>query len=328
MNVLVSNSCNRRCPYCFAAERVSYTTRDAAQARPAPRFISLQDFDRVLDFACRSKVKKLGILGGEPSTHPEFPALLERALDRRLPIKVFTNGLWRDRDIETVGRFDEALTKRLSLVVNVNEPSITSEREQARQRRLFEALGDRCLPSFNIYDVGFDASFLVDLIARYGMRRHIRLGVAQPLAEMSSEHVPVERYPELAPSLMKLVDRCDEHDISVGFDCGFTLCMFSPEEIGRMHLAGCEFKSSCGPAVDVGTDLSVWSCFPLSTFAGGVVLQDFEDMRSLVRHFQTQFARLYATGSMDACIGCKHLKRKQCTGGCAAHVHRRMSPCA
>jgi sulfatase maturation enzyme AslB (radical SAM superfamily) len=328
LNVLVSNSCNRRCPYCFAAERVSYTSSEGSEPKAAPRFISVEDFDRVVEFAARSRVGKFGILGGEPSTHPRFPALLERALQKELEVKVFTNGLWRARDIEAVGRLEGDLAKRLTLVVNVNQPEITQQREQERQRRLLEALGRMCVLSFNVYDVEFDPLFLIDLILRFKTRRHIRLGVAQPLAELESEHVGVERYGELSPRIMKLVEACDEHDIAVGFDCGFTLCMFTPEQIGRLQLAGSRFKASCGPAVDVGTDLSIWSCFPLSTFAGGASLTDFENVEQVVRYFQKQYERLYWTGAMAECVGCKYLKRRQCPGGCAAHVYRKFDPCA
>ncbi len=327
MNVLVSNTCNRRCSYCFAAERVSYTTRQQSEARAAPPFISEDDFERAVEFACRNRVRKFGILGGEPSTHPRFVSLLERALAGGLDVKVFTNGMWRPRDIEAVAGFGGDARRRLTLVTNLNQPDETPDHERRRQERFLEELGRCALPSFNIYRLGFDPLFLVDTIERHAMRRHIRLGVAQPLAEHDSEFIAVEDYPRLAPTLMALAEACDSRDITIGFDCGFTLCMFTPEQIGRLQLAGCRFKASCGPAVDVGTDLSVWACFPLSTFARGAALDDFGSLAEIVDHFAEEYDRLYWTGVLPQCIDCRHRRRRQCPGGCAAHVYRSFNPC-
>ncbi len=125
--------------------------------------------------------------------------------------------------------------------------------------------------------------------------------------------------------IMRLVNNCDEEDISVGFDCGFVLCMFTEEEIGRLFLANARFRSSCGVVLDIGTDLSVWACFPLSTFCRGVHLTDYGSIAEVSRYFDNEFGRLYNTGAMDQCITCKYRKRKQCTGGCASHVYRRLN---
>ena len=110
---------------------------------------------------------------------------------------------------------------------------------------------------------------------------------------------------------MKLAERCDELDITLGFDCGFILCMFTEEEIGKLQLYGANFKSSCGSPIDIGTDMSVWACFPLSTFAKGYQLKDYETIKDLNQSFEKQFGRLYNAGAMDKCADCKYRRRKQ-----------------
>ena len=81
-------------------------------------------------------------------------------------------------------------------------------------------------------------------------------------------------------------------------------------------------RARCGPTVDVGTDLSAWACFPLSTCSERVRLDDFPSLPSLVQHFQGQFESLYGHGVFDECAECRHRRRKQCAGGCAAQVYR------
>jgi organic radical activating enzyme len=323
LNVLLTNRCNRRCPYCFASERIAYTTA-GERRRAAPRFISEESFRKVVAFAAKSKQRALGILGGEPSLHPQFADLLAMALGARLDAKVFTNGIWRPAQIDAVAEVAAASRGRLHIVVNVNEPALTPPAQRAAQDRLLARLGRWCSLSFNVYRAGCDPSFLVDLILRHRSKRNIRLGLAQPLAAQRSQHLDAADYRQVAPAVVALARRCGEHDIRLGFDCGFTLCMFTAEQLGELMLAGCRVKAVCVPALDIGTDLSAWACFPLSALATEVKLTDFVDAGAMHDYFRERYARLYAAGALPACVGCALRRRRQCAGGCAAHAYRRL----
>jgi len=323
MNILLASQCNRRCSYCFAQERISF---DRGEPRKAPLFISDDDFRAAIAFARRSRLREVGILGGEPSLHPRFLDLLGLAWQDGLHTKIFSNGLWREQDIAEVEERGAAAREDMHVVVNVNGPERTPAREQRAQEDLLRRIGPLCLLSYNISRLEFDPSFLVDLILDYETQPSIRLGVAEPLARQEAEHVPVAEYRRLAPTLLSLAEACDANDIQLGFDCGFVFCMFTPTELGRLAHAGVQFRSSCGPAVDVGTDLSTWSCFPLSTFGQGRLLTEFDDMDSLTRHFREELEPLFRAGTLPECAGCRHRKRERCTGGCAAHVYRSLNP--
>ncbi|MFH2010811.1 MAG: radical SAM protein [bacterium] len=325
MNILLTSECNRRCSYCFAAERISYDA-DGATPHQAPRFMSRESFGACLELAQRSKQRTIGVLGGEPSLHPDFVRLLEDAWDKGLRTKIFTNGCWPKKHLEAVVKRAPEAGRLLRLVVNLNHPLETPMRERQAQHQFLQALGTHCALSFNIHSAALDPLFLVEVVRSYHTRRDIRLGVAQPLAEAGNSHIDVDDYRKMVPALMRLMEACDRSDIQMGFDCGFTLCMFTAEELGRLRLAGARFKSDCGPVVDVGTDLSVWACFPLSTLSSGVSLTDFENLRELVQYFRKRFDRLYRTGALRECVDCKHRRRKHCSGGCAAHVYRRYNP--
>jgi hypothetical protein len=327
LNILLTNTCTRNCPYCFARERVRLA-EESTSPRPAPRYISREDFGRALSFAKTGGPREIGILGGEPSMHPEFLQLLDDAWEAGLHTKIFSNGMWRKEDLEALSRrtFPGRRRKPFHVVLNMNEPRRTPAHEQAAQHELLSRLGRDSTLSFNISTLDFDPLFLVDAIVEHRSKRHIRLGVAQPLAQLANEHIPVDRYAQMAPTLMRLAERCDQHNIRLGFDCGFLLCMFTEEQHGRLVLAGARFRADCGPTVDVGTDLSAWACFPLSTFSQGVMLRDFDKLPDLVRHFERHFRRLYRTGVLPECVSCRHRRRRQCAAGCAAHVYRTVMP--
>ena len=293
----------------------------------SPPFIRAEDFRTTLDFAVASGQRVIGILGGEPSTHPQLLDLLRMAWDAGIATKVFTNGLWRRADREAIARLAPEHERLLSLIVNLNHPDDTPPGEQRGQAAFLEATGKHCVLSHNLFRIDTDPAFLVDRVLRHRTRREIRLGIAQPTVGLETTVLDVSQYPKLAPAVIRLVRLCDEHDIRVGFDCGFTLCMFTPEELGVLQLAGARFRSHCGPAIDIGTDLGVFPCFPLSKLVGDERLDAFTDVRQVTDHFRNQFARLYRTGVLEQCRDCHHLRRGRCSGGCAAHVHREFQPC-
>ncbi len=321
MNVLVTSVCNRRCPYCFAASRVSDAKPDVERAQGSST-ISMADFDRALAFASKHE-PVVGILGGEPSLHPQFSQLIERTWAAGFRTKVFTNGIWTEATLVAVEGLAERTPENLRLIVNTNHPDITPQRERVAQQGLFSRLPEHCSLSFNIHSLRQELGFLVDVILSHGLRRDIRLGIAAPLAEQASEFIPVSDYPKTAPLIMALAERCDAHDIHIGFDCGFTLCMFAPEQLGLLQTWGADFKATCGPVIDIGVDLTAWACFPLATLCKSVSIDEFRDSHELSNYFADYFESLYSTGALTECIDCKHLKRKRCKGACAAHTYRR-----
>jgi sulfatase maturation enzyme AslB (radical SAM superfamily) len=325
MNILLTERCTRRCPYCFASSGVRPSGEPASE-RP---FIRREDFAFALEFAARSGERVIGLLGGEPSLHPEFPELLLLALERFAPtgrIKVFTNGMWpREHFRALAGRLGPTLRRRLAIIVNVNPVEISSGEERAQQVELFEGLGDCCSLSANLYEPDLELGHLVQLITAHRLRPHIRLAIAQPLVGRETTFVPVEEYPELAPTILELAGRCDERDISLGFDCGMPLCMFTAEQLGRLQLSGCLLRATCAPTVDVGPDLSVWACFPLSRLTSPLRLTDARSVAQLVGRLRGELFELYSAGSRRECSRCRHFLRRQCAGGCAAHALLRRS---
>ena len=71
-NLVITRSCVRHCPYCFASEYM-----DKADA-----CMSWDDYIYALDFMARSKVDAVAVMGGEPSLHPHFVEFIEYALLR------------------------------------------------------------------------------------------------------------------------------------------------------------------------------------------------------------------------------------------------------
>ena len=164
--------------------------------------------------------------------------------------------------------------------------------------------------------------FLLDYIVDYGLGRHIRLGLAHPIPGAKNMFIAPTDFASVKEILMKNFFKMAQLSIVPGFDCGFPLCMFNDEELGKIFKYSLgQMSFQCGPAIDIGTDLSCWSCFPLSDF-NKKSLFDFNSFRELHEFYEAkiQEVRREVKGIYLECDDCDNNKFGLCSGGCLAHI--------
>lgn len=318
-NVLLTNYCNRSCPYCFAKEKVhsnSYSSGGNDPSLPGEyMFISMKDLGKVLSFLKKSKTRDISFLGGEPTLHPRFRDMVRLAIDEGFSLKVFSNGLMK----KETAQFISDLKENVKVIVNLNHPQNQDSMQLDHAYMTLSILGEKAALSCNIYRSDMDIHYLIDRILEFKLDKRIRVGMAVPILGENNSFLPRDHYRSVGRQLADFSNDCAEHDISLGLDCGFTLCMFTPEEIGRMKMNNVEINIFCSPIIDIGPDLNVWSCFPLSGLAN-VHLEDFEDIQQLVGFYEKKFNAYKHVGSIPECIGCPQIRRQQCFGGCIVHT--------
>lgn len=323
-NVLLTNLCNRKCPYCFAMQKVY--GREGSVENPKiktslrnndNRYMTINNLKKVIEFLKRSDVKLISLLGGEPTLHPKFIEIVETVLKADFEVKIFTNGLMSKK----IANFLRETQERITIVVNLNKPDETSLSQWEQVNNVLSIIGDKAALSFNVYKANCDMDFLIDTILKHDLDKNIRVGIALPILGANNSYLPLEDYRKVGKMLADFTDRCAEHDIILGLDCGFTLCMFTPEEIGRMRLNNAQLNIFCKPIIDIGPNLDVWCCFPLS-MVEIVRLEDFANRQQLVDYYDRKFSAYKHAGSLPNCIGCPQLRRQQCYGGCIVHTMR------
>ena len=311
-NILLTDFCNRGCAYCFARKKIATDTDGTDQVSGT---ISMENVDTAIDFLKRSGVGTFTALGGEPTLHPHFPDILDRAYAADLNVRIFSNGLI---PIEHLSYLEQVDPGRTSIVININEPKEYRSDQWAQTISTLKHLGSMISLGFNIYNKQFDSSFIVELTVGHGLRKVIRIGLAQPIYGADNAYIPVKEYPDIAGKIVALAKRCSEYDIALDFDCGFTLCMFSETQLGELYFSGTPFVFSCPTVIDIGTNLDVWHCFPLSTIMN-THLGKFENRNEIVRFYYEKLYPYRRLGSMDECRSCMHLRRGFCSGGCLSH---------
>jgi radical SAM protein with 4Fe4S-binding SPASM domain len=313
-NVLLTDDCVRSCPYCFAREE---------KKKKEPGFLSWDDFIHITDMHEISGQKAIALLGGEPTLHPYFVEFVMYLIERNIHVNVFTSGIMSDEKFQESVRWLAGVhPEKLSFVCNINHPEISPPSEQEKIKRFLQYFGHFTVPGYNIYKKDFDLSFLFQLINEYGLKRHLRVGIAHPIIGYKNKFIKIEEIKDVGRKLVHFFPVFERLKIRIGFDCGFPMCMFSEEELGRLFkLNNGVLRFTCGPVFDIGHDGKVWSCFPLKNYHQKSIY-DFNTIQEIIRFYEDLHRRIRveAAGIYEECDSCEHRQGDLCMGGCLAHL--------
>jgi len=311
MNILFTNYCNQQCPYCFAAYKLKQN--QAAEKS----YISLNNLKKVLNFCKKSRISYIGILGGEPTLHPDFSKAIKMIVNEGLHFKIFSNGIIRkEKDVLFLRDIDD---KMCDIAININAKNSYKRGEYGVVKETLKILHKKISLAFNIYKENFKVCFLIELIKKYNLKKKVRLGIASPVLGYNNQYVPLDKHRIIAKKIVEFVSKCDKTDISCSFDCGFTLCSFTKPECGELQYFNSPLATFCNTALDVAPDLTVWRCFATSALWNRN-LTDFKNIDEALRFFEDKFKAFQEIGATEKCFRCKYLRRKQCGGGCLVHT--------
>ncbi len=318
-NIAITESCNLNCKYCFANEYVNKHRND----------ITFNNFIIAKDFILSSKEfnGRIGIIGGEPTVHPEFDRILSNLeQDERVKsVTIFTNGIRLNEFFPLV------IKSKFKFLINLNSPldignefykqilsNIDKLIENGKQRDLTLGL--------NIYKPDLDYSFYIEALESR-MLQTARLSITVPNGKQA---VGLERHIEFKKILYKLIVELMFRGIKFLIDCNKPpKCTFSEEEIDKLSLIGaCDLKKphgidlgtcSCNPVIDILPDLTAIRCFGLSRISK-VKISDFATIGDLREYYIKVFDdKLISSPMKVGCIDCPLYKEQKCNGGCFAN---------
>lgn len=317
-NLVVSNTCNLHCSFCFARDYL----HDQSGAAP---FLSPEAYDKRLDFLARSGMDEVRLIGGEPTLHPGFARLLGRALERFAKVVVFSNGLAGEA---VLAALEAVSPEALTVMINTSASGPTgvlSEQEQARRAAVMRRLGRRAMAGYTIASPDFDCDFLLALIHETGCRTSLRLGLAQPAPGGKNAWLSPRDYPAAGERIAAFALRAAGQGVRVELDCGFVRCMFSQASFDALMRANTRFVSNCSPVLDVDLDGQASHCFPLAgkftaPLSASVRAQDLrERLGQAVRPYRL-------AGIYPECSSCALRLAQECSGGCLALTIQRFHP--
>jgi hypothetical protein len=315
-NISISNVCNLKCPYCFAATHM----HSAGKTKPA--FIDVETFAERLDFLARSGIDQIRLIGGEPTLHPDFLELIDLALERGKKLLIFSHGLIPERALRCL----ETIPPLKCLVlINTNATRSTGGPDQdevAQRETSFRRLGLRAVPGFNIYQPNFRLEPILALIRATGCSPTIRLGLAHPMLSGTNIYLHTKHYPEVGCRLAHFAQIAAAEGVRLELDCGFVRCMFTEKELAILQESGTDLGWRCNPILDIGIDGRAIHCFPL-TGRWEIPVENDSAAAALRQQFTRITDPYHLTGIYKACATCGHKQSGNCHGGCLAHIIRR-----
>lgn len=316
-NLMITKECNLRCDYCFANEFVN-KQKDV---------MSLDNFKKCLAFLSCDPGERIGLIGGEPTTHPELDKMLAAIIDS--PFRsacLFTNGILLDKYM------NELRNSRFQILINLNAPEKTGQSNYDRiLHNMDEMINHHYMREqvgvgINLYAPDMDYEYLLDVLKSFRLPK-VRVSVAVPNMEEKQEMNPLDYFHRMEGLVRKFVEDVLSINVAPEFDCNYLPgCLFHEDEKKRYkqyeHILRCSNLSAhpiCTPAVDILPDLKVVRCFGVSSLYK-VNLLDFRNIEEIRRHFMMEIDALaYHILPDKACGECREYRAGLCSCGCYAY---------
>ena len=304
-NLVLTTSCNRRCAWCFAG------------LESPGREMSIGDARALMDFVSASGSSEVSLLGGEPTLAPEFSEILQMALARGFDVLIFSNGVMPASALDAILRAP-AQRCRIMLNLNIGE-QIPSEQEHAAA-----SLGERAFVGVNIHRPGLPLAEAAEFVKTFGLRRVIRLGLAQPRLDRRNSWLYPRDYQRIGGEIEEFLERFGPEGFSVDLDCGFVPCMFTAHGMELLQMSAGEIGNRCGAIPDLMPDMTSVHCFPLAELDQLPVegTATFPQLRKL---HEQRAAPYRQVGVFRECASCAFRRAGDCSGGCIAAAMLRVN---
>jgi hypothetical protein len=286
---------------------------------PGGSSLSWENLIYLADFLLSSSQRQVSLVGGEPAMHPQCVDFILYLLDRGFDVTLRTDGIMSPSRLEGFrGHLAQAPMERFKVICNLPDPvqSRALPQETQRLHRFLEVMGPWTQAGFMIDRVDFSLDFLFDSISRFGLKRQLRLGLAQPLPGSQAGFIQAEDMRRAVERLYSYRPRFETDRVRPDLGCGFPLCRFSDAELGWLYRAGGHCPGGCGPALDISPDLSVSHCFPLAPYQSKSLFE-FDSLEQLAGHFGRwrDEAAAKNAGIYKDCDDCRSREDGGCRGG-------------
>ena len=314
-NIVLTNRCNLKCPYCFASDFTSCESED----------MSLDNFMKALDFSAPDG--SVGLIGGEPLIYKNIDTVLGILKNdpRFLRINIYTNGVFIDRCI------NQLTDHRFHILINVNSSEdigISAFEKTDKNIALLceRGMHDHITLGINIYKEAQDFSEFLNLTQKYSFDR-IRVCVTIP---KNREECAQNYFLRMKKAMFSLYERLYKSGIAPCYDCNvIPSCIYTREEksfLLKMPYISQRERSLllgeacvCPPIIDIYPDLTATRCFGCSSEARANIL-DFESINDLKNYFFMWVdSKKVHTLSRPECKDCYKFNTFACFGGCLCY---------
>lgn len=318
-NIAITTYCNLHCPYCFADTMIN--TEDIKN-------ISLEQFEFICNWILKDKnnnePRNIGLIGGEPTLHPQFKdilILINKILNRQKNCTsiLFTNGVYLEQYIPFIPEI-------MSILININTPNAMSQEQWKKLNQTLDKIyilgwftDKKAHLGCNICMEIDDYSFIWNIVDKYNIK-HIRVSVTAPTKEEYKNNKDLY-YRTMIPKFLSFVKEAEKRSVILGKDCNqIPECYY--DNLIDLKLVQKILKNDekhsihCGPVIDITPDFKASACF------GAYETVDcnlFNNLNELQYFLLNQFVMpKFKNNCTGQCKECKKHELFMCQGGCLA----------
>ena len=317
-NIMLTYRCNLRCPYCFANEFVNKEDMD----------ISLENFDKALDFIATDETGRVGLIGGEPLIHRRFKDIMEKLIfDNRFEkIVIYTNGLLIDKYI------NQLVHPKTTFLVNCNSPEDIGVENYKKLVSNLDILykqyymKNQINLGINLYDMEKDYTYIIELLKRYCLHK-LRISITVPDFSKCNNIDIIDYFRSKKKFILRFLEDMDAIHVVPYYDCNKPpMCIWTDDETEWIKNYVCKYTteestlygshSFCQPVIDILPDLTAVRCFGMSDFKK-VRIADFKNISDVRYYFIGLIDECaYKLPASPVCIDCYERKIQKCSAGC------------
>jgi len=308
--IAINYGCNMNCGYCLTAMNTS-----------SGKFMSLPDAELISRWLVDQKITDLGLLGGEPTMHPQFKDITRLFGEHGLKLSIPTNALFNEGKKEA---FEMGVYKLA--IVHLNDDYFYRKGEFEIIKENAKFLADCGLEVEIRYVVHMPAipeRFIYEF-ADFISATTVNFSIARPDASGGAFYLPVRTTRLILPEVYRSVRFFRDHGFQSSISAALLpLCVisgyedaFMSGEEGFCSRNNGKFDSSIVINPDLTAD--VCTSVPISTGTKRVV--DFLDLDDVKSSLEARFENLRVEPLFSDCLTCPDFNTR-CQGGCLVYKY-------
>lgn len=312
MNYVITTNCNKGCPYCFAHEN---------RKNDPNSFMDLEKFKKLLGKS-ESHVK---LIGGEPTQHPDFKAIVQELVDQKKDFTLISNFLFGE---EVLNIILYALDNvRVSFLVNATDLDIGgritkwSNNYNTIYKKLYAVDREQELSIglTLVNDLKYYLSYLDMIIDNVAAVENLRLSISFPGDKEDKNKFEFIKNKELGTMFLGMIHHAISKGIKPNIDCVLFPCLFkNKEEFKYINKFVDKIETKCGengsPA-DIFPDETISYCYPLKESIS-LDTNKYDRMELANQDMMLRYKMMKSQVSLpEACLECRFLGNI-CDGPC------------
>jgi MoaA/NifB/PqqE/SkfB family radical SAM enzyme len=276
--------------------------------------IELRNFIWLLNFLERSKGGFLGIVGGEPTLHPQFREIVKEMTKRHFlrGFRLYTNGTFNE-EVRSI-LIDASNLKSTNMLINFNHPDVIGSKKYnaiidnlevlSQNEKIGIGLG------INFYQENQDYQYFLDTAIKYKIK-HCRWSLVIPNSKEKKQNMK-QYYEQFVPVIGRFIKEAANLGLETGVDCNFVpLCRMDADFLRTLLLTDkANSTYRCQSVIDVQPDMQAMRCYGLSQYTTDI--RPFFNLDEIKQYFDDLVMKEFPEHNVfDECKDCLFFKKNE-----------------